>query len=214
MSSGARKRVAAGVALLIFAALCAVIFRGVGSAEDDFRDSAAPWQRGLAPPEVTEPGAAARFGEHLLGIAARADVQRAYGRYQLGLGDVIEGTVYPQTQARYRTVQALRSLRSSLARQDRARVDVAIGAILAEGAKTAGTQRATQLDRAASSFRRALDTDPENDEAKVDLEVLLRSVRDKAGIRGRPSPSSGRTPQRQQDPKGPVAPTEDEGAGF
>jgi hypothetical protein len=191
-----------------------MIFRGVGSAQDDYRDAAAPWQRGLAPTEVREPGTAARLGEHLLGIAARADVQRAYGRYQLGLGDVIEGTVYPQTQARYRAVLALRSLRSSLDPRDRARVDVAIGAILADGAKTAGTQRATQLARAADSFRRALDSDPENDDAKVDLEVLLRSVPDKAGIRGRPSPSSGRQPQKQQDPKGPVAPTEAEGAGF
>lgn len=214
MSSRAGQRVAVGIALLVLASLVAVVSRGVGTAERRFGEAAAEWQRGLAPGAVSEPGVATRMGERLLGISGRADVQRAYDRYRLGLGDVIEGTVYPQTQARFRVVETLRSLRSALSAEDRARVDVAIGAILAEGAKNAGTQRAAQLDRAAESFRRALDTDPGNEDAKVDLEVLLRSARDKAGVRGRPSPSSGRRPQKQQDPKGPVAPTEAEGAGF
>jgi hypothetical protein len=214
MSLHAGQRVALGIALLVLASLFVVVSRGVGTAEQRFGEAAVEWQRGLAPGGVAEPGVATRMGERLLGISGRADVQRAYGRYRLGLGDVIEGTVYPQTQARFRAVETLRSLRSSLAAKDRARVDVAIGAILAEGAKNAGTQRAAQLDRAAESFRRALDTDAGNEDAKVDLEVLLRSARDRAGVRGRPSPSAGRRPQKQQDPKGPVAPTEAEGAGF
>jgi hypothetical protein len=214
MSSRAGQRVAVGIALLVLASLFAVVSRGVGTAEQRFGAAAAEWQRGLAPGGVSEPGVATRIGERLLGISGRADVQRAYGSYRLGLGDVIEGTVYPQTQARFRAVETLRALRSSLAAKDRARVDVVIGAILAEGAKNAGTQRAAQLDRAAESFRLALDTDPANEDAKVDLEVLLRSARERAGVRGKPSPSSGRRPQKQQDPKGPVAPTEDEGAGF
>lgn len=214
MRARAWQRVAAGVALLMAAAVCVVAARGVEIAARGFAETTAAWQRGVAPAEVTQPGVAVRLGERLLAIAARSDVQRAYGRYRLGLGDVIEGTVYPQTQARFRAVEALRALRPSLAAEDRARVDVAIGAILAEGAKTAGSQRTVQLERAAASFRRALDADPGNHDAKVDLEILLRSAKERAGVRGRPSPSSGRPPQQQQDPKGPVAPTANEGAGF
>ena len=66
-------------------------------------------------------------------------------------------------------------------------MDVAIGAILAEGARNAGTQRAVQLDRAAEAFRRALRSDPANPDAKANLEVLLRSEKERASARSRPS---------------------------
>jgi hypothetical protein len=207
-------RVAAGVALLGFAVVCALAFRGVGVAERTFAAGGAEWQRGLLPERVSEPDLIARAGERLLGIDARADVQRTYERYRLGLGDVIEGTVYPQTQARFRAVESLRALRESLGVEDRARVDVAIGAMLAEGARSSGSQRGVQLVRAAEAFRRALQLDPASSAAKVNLEALLRVERERVSPRGRPSPTSGRQQQNQQDPKGPVAPTEDEGSGF
>ena len=208
------RRVAAGIVLLGLAALCMLAFRGVGVAEQTFESGGATWQRGLLPGPVSEPGFVARLGEQLLGVDERADVRRAYERYRLGLSDVIEGTVYPQTQARFRAVESLRALRPSLGSEDRAKVDVAIGAILAEGARNAGTQRAVQLERAAEAFRRALRSDPANPDAKANLEVLLRAEKERASARSRPSSTSGPQQRNQQDPKGPVAPTEDEGSGF
>ena len=204
-----------GVALLGVALLCAVAFRGVALAERSYTEQSAAWQRGAAPRSVSEPGLDLQLGETLLGLHARAEAQRAYERYRQGLADVIPGTRYPQTQARFDLVARLTELRSSLGERDQAALDVVLGAVLTDSAKTAGEQRRTQLQRALDSFRRALSADPDNDSAKLGLEVLLqRDVQQKQKASAKPSSTAGRKPLKQQDPKGPVAPTQAEGQGF
>jgi hypothetical protein len=208
-------RALCGVGLLGVALMCALGVRGVGLAERSYAEQSAAWQRGAAPRARSAPGLDLRLGESLLGLHARAEAQRAYERYRTGLADVIPGTQYPQTQARFDLVARLTELRPSLGRVDRAAVDVVVGAVLTDSAKTAGEQRAAQLERAREAFRLALATDPENDAAKLGLEVLLqRDAQERQRGSARPSSTAGRRPQKQQDPKGPVAPTQAEGQGF
>ena len=92
-------RAAAGVALLVVAVALALLARGIDEAARAFDDTSAAWQRGAAPASAARPGALQALGERVLGIEARADLQRAHRDYLLGLADVIPGTTYPQTQA-------------------------------------------------------------------------------------------------------------------
>ena len=208
-------RAVCGVGLLGVALVCALGLRAVGLAERSYAEQSAAWQRGASPRAHSSPGLDLRLGESLLGLRARAEAQRAYERYRAGLVDVIPGTQYPQTQARFDLVARLSELRPSLGRADRAAVDVVLGAVLTDSAKTAGEQRSAQLQRALEAFRRAVSTDPQNDSAKLGLEVLLqRDTQQKREASARPSSTAGRRPHAQQDPKGPVAPTQAEGQGF
>ena len=158
------------------------------------------------------PGAAQRLGEVLLGIDGRSDVLRAYQDYRAGLADVIPGTVYPQTQARWEALAALRRLRPSLpTAKDRASADVVMGVIFTAGASSSGKQRGTQMGYAIQAFQRAVREDPANATAKLDLELELRSEldRDKARDRAQARPSTSPPSRRrkpQQDPRGPTPP--------
>jgi hypothetical protein len=209
-------RVVAGLLLLALAIAAAFLAHGVGAAASAFRGTQAEWQRGLAPGPATEPGRARRLGEILLGVDGRSDVLRAYQDYRAGLADVIPGTRYPQTRARYEAVTTLKRLRSTLSRpEDRASADVALGVIFTAGATESGQQRAVQTRYALEAFRRAVLEDPANATAKLDLEVLLRSEAERAQARARPSAGVGGNPrQRRQDPRGPTAPAREEGTGY
>ena len=210
-------RVAVGLLLLTLGVGAAFVAHGVSAAADTFRHSQAEWQRGLAAAPGADPGRAQRTGEVLLGIDARADVLRVYQRYQAGLANVIPGTLYPQTRARYEAVAELRRLRSSFDdSRGRSSVDVVLGAIFTGGAATAGKQRTVQTRYAIDAFTRAVLEDPENATAKLDLEVLLRSQLDRERGRAQPhqSNSPSRRRQRQQDPRGPTLPARAEGTGY
>jgi hypothetical protein len=207
-------RVALGGAMLLLSILCLALVREVSAAQRSFADGQAAWQRAVAPEVVSSPGIRRRVGETLLGVRSRADVQRAYSRYRAGLADVIEGTSYPQTTARFTAVEELSALRDELPPADRAVVETVIGAILVDGAKAAGPRKRAELRRAEDAFRRALAADPGNAIAKLDLEVLLqRSSSDERRRSRAPSPS-GRSTKGQVDPKGPVASVRAEGEGF
>jgi hypothetical protein len=141
-------------------------------------------------------------------------VLRTYQDYRAGLADVIPGTVYPQTRARFEAVKELRRLRSSLgSRHDRAAVDVVLGTIYAASADDSGEQRAVQTRHAIDRFRQAAVADPENATAKLDLEVMLRAeinrTDSRATARGSPSRRG-----RPQNPRGPTAPARSEGTGY
>ncbi len=207
-------RAVVGVVLLLLALLCLVVARGVRAAERAYVDRQAAWQRAVDPEPVAQPPVAQRLGESLLGVSARAETQRVYERYRAGLADVIEGTAYPQTRARFTAVDALAALRDDLAPADRAVVDTVIGTILVDGAKSAGARKREELRKAEDAFRRALDVDPGNPTAKLDLEVLLQRTSSRSSSRSRAASPSGRRPKGQQDPKGPVAPVQAEGQGF
>jgi hypothetical protein len=211
--------VAFGLLLLTLAVGTAFIAEGVGRAATAFRHSQATWQRGLAGPPAQAPGPAQRLGEALLGIEGRSDVLRAYQDYRAGLANVIPGTVYPQTQARWEALASLRRLRPSLPRaEDRASVDVVLGVIFTAGSATSGQQRGMQTRYAIQAFQRAVREDPANTAAKLDLEVVLRSELDKektrARAQARPSTSPpNRRRKAQQDPRGP-APPRSQGDGY
>jgi hypothetical protein len=208
-------RVAAGVFLLALAVAAAFVAHGVGQAASAFHDVQAEWQRGVAPTPPADPGRAQRLGEVVLGVDGRSDVLRAYQRYRVGVADVIPGTRYPQTRARYEAVNTLRRLRGSLGPADRASADVALGVVYTAGAAEAGEQRAAQTRLALDAFRRAVLEDPANATAKLDLEVLLRSEAARTRASARSSPGIARNPrQRQQDPRGPTAPSRAEGTGY
>ena len=90
-----------------------------------------------------------------------------------------------------------------------------IGAILVDGARSAGARKREELRKAEDSFRRALEADPGNLNAKLDLEVLLaRATASRASSRSRRGDPVGSSPKGQEDPKGPVAPVQAEGQGF
>lgn len=205
-------RVALGLLLLTLAVGAAFIAQGVGEAATAFRHSQAKWQRGLAGPPAQAPGTAQRLGEVLLGIDGRSDVLRAYQDYRAGLADVIPGTVYPQTQARWEALAALRRLRPSLSTaEDRASADVVTGVIFTAGSAASGQQRSMQTRYAIQAFQRAVREDPANATAKLDLELVLRSEldRDKARTRAQARPSTSPPNRRrkpQQDPRGPSPP--------
>jgi len=215
VTRGRLLRVAGGLVLLALALAAAFAARGVGQAASAFRGMQAEWQRGVTPAPPHEPGTAQRLGEVVLGVQARSDVLRAYERYRAGVADVIPGTRYPQTRARYEAVDALRRLRGSLGREDRAIADVVLGVVYTAGAAEAGEQRAAQTRYALDAFRRAVLEDPANSTAKLDLEVLLRSEARRTQAQARSSPGIARNPrQRQQDPRGPTAPSRAEGTGY
>lgn len=217
MSRRARLRVAFGVLLLVLALALAFVSHGVGEAQASFRNLQAEWQRGLVAAPAASPGRAQRAGEALLGIGARSDLLRVYQSYRTGTADVIQGTVYPQTRARFEAIARLRSLRTSLSSPpDRASADIVLGAIFAAGVATPGEQRAVQTGDAIDAFTRAVLEDPTNATAKLDLEVELRSEldRQKASAQARASDSPSRRRQRQQDPRGPTTRTKGEGSGY
>lgn len=208
-------RIALGLLLLALAVGAVLLAHGTTEAASAFRSQQADWQRGLVPAPPASPGLARRAGEAVLGIRARSDVLRSYQAYRAGLADVIEGTRYPQTRARFEAIKALERLRSSLrAGSDRASADVVLGVILTDAASSAGPQREAQLRRALAVFARAVREDPANAAAKVDLEVLLRATSPKTTSRARPSRSTDRRRQSDESPRNPTAPSRAEGEGF
>jgi hypothetical protein len=172
-------RALAGIALLALAVGAAVLSNGVADAARSFRETQAQWQRGVMAETPGRAGAAQALGERLLGVRARSELMRAYLDYRVGISSVIEGTAYPQTQARWNAISTIRSLRPSLARaQDRAAADVTLGVVYAAsaGASAPGQQRQTLVRYAVESFSRAVLEDPANAEAKYDLELLLAAA--------------------------------------
>ena len=214
MSRRALVRAAAGVLLLALAVAAVAVARGTADAATAFRDSQAVWQQGTVPVPVRSPGLTQRIGETLLGIRVRSDVLRAYERYRAGLADVIPGTTYPQTRARFEAIETLRGLRASVGgERDRAAVDVFLGVVLAGSASGTGPQRQAQLDSALAAITRAAAEDPSNATAKLDLEVLLRA---QSPSKASSSRSGSATKQRQppESARNPTAPARAEGNGF
>jgi hypothetical protein len=208
-------RIALGLLLLALAAGSMVIVRGITDAAGGFRSHQAEWQRGLEPAPAPAPGPAQRTGELLLGIGARSDVLRVYENYHAGLADVIEGTTYPQTRARFEAIKALERLRPSLSSSsDRASSDVVLGVILTEAASSAGPQRETLQKNALAAFSRAARENPTNTTAKLDLEVLLQAIAARTKSPPKPSGSTSRRRQNGENPRNPTAPARAEGEGF
>ena len=212
-----RQRALKGAAGMLLLA-CAVGFVFLASSTSDaaraFRNNQPEWQRGLVPPPASSPGRGQRAGEALLGISVRSDVLRAYQTYRAGLANVIPGTTYPQTRARFEAIKTLERLRESLAsRRDRSAVDVVLGVILTDAASTAGRQREQVQKSALAAFVRAIREDPANAAAKLDLEVLLQAT---ARTKGQPRPSrpTYRKPRGNEIPRNPTAPARAEGTGF
>jgi hypothetical protein len=210
-----RLRAALGMLMLALAVGALILARGTSDAASAFRERQAEWQRGFAPAPAVSPGLVQRAGEALLGIGPRSDVLRTYQDYRAGLADVIPGTTYPQTQARFEAIKRLERLRTSLRSDaDRASADIVLGVVLTGSASTAGPQRATQLENALAAFGRAAREDPANATAKLDLEVLLRATAPRKKSEARPSNSSSRQRQRGEIPRNPPAPARAEGNGF
>ncbi len=176
MKRGPLVRLTAGVLLIVVAVGAAMLARGVAQAERADRDTRAAWQPGTAPRPPAPPGWLQTAGERGLGISARSELQRAYIAYRAGLADVIPGTMYPQTQARYQVIAAIGRIRGSLrSDRDRASADAVLGRVFAESATAAGptTQRRALRDNAVRALRRAVLGDPTSAASKHDLEVLL-----------------------------------------
>ena len=208
-------QVAAGVLLLACAAGSAFLARGTTDAAHAFREQQAEWQRGVVPTPAPSPGRGQRVGEAMLGIGARSDVLRSYQTYRAGLANVIAGTTYPQTRARFEAIKSLERLRGSLAsNRDRSATDVVLGVILTGEASSAGPQRKQVEASALAAFVRAIHQDPGNAEAKLDLEVLLQAAAPRKKSRPRPSRPSDRKPRGNENPRNPTAPARAEGTGF
>ena len=208
-------QVALGILLLACAAGAVFLARGTADAARAFRAQQAEWQRGLVPAPAASPGPAQRAGEALLGIGARSDVLRSYQDYRAGLANVIPGTTYPQTRARFEAIKTLEGLRSSLrSNRDRAAVDVVLGTILTDAASSAGPQRKRVQKSAVDAFVRAVREDSANATAKLDLEVLLQAAAPRTKSRPRPSGSPNRKPRSNENPRNPTAPARAEGTGF
>jgi hypothetical protein len=172
-------RVGAGLLALALAVAAALLARGVAEAARETNGLQAHWQRGLAAQEQEPPGRLQSAAERLLGVRARNELVRAYLDYRQALASVIEGTLYPQTQARWNAISAIGRLRGSLATaQDRSAADTTLGAVYASSATASGPGRQRQglLRDAIRAFTRAVVEDPDNAKAKHDLEVLLAAA--------------------------------------
>ena len=208
-------RAIVGMLLLALATGFVVLARGTDDAAEAFRDRQAEWQRGLEPAPVASPGFAQRAGETVLGIGARSDVLRSYQIYRAGLANVIPGTTYPQTRARFEAIKRLEVLRGSLrSNVDRASVDVTLGVILTDAASGAGPQRETMQRNAVATFMRAIREDRLNATAKRDLEVLLQATERRTKSQASPSRSASRRREKDENPRNPTAPARTEGNGF
>ena len=208
-------RVALGTLLLALAVAFVFLARGTADAAKAFRAGQAEWQRGTAPAPAVAPGPVQRAGEKVLGIGARSDVQRAYQNYRAGLANVIEGTTYPQTRARFDAIETLERVRRSLRNgPDRASVDVVLGVILTDAASSAGPQREAEQRKALAAFTRAVREDPASATAKLDLEILLEAMSPRTKSQARPSSSTNRKRQSDANPHNPTAPARAEGEGF
>ena len=204
-----------GVLLLGLAVVALALAGGTRDAADTFREGQAAWQRGLEPARPVARSLRERTGEKLLGIDARSDVLRAYQDYRAGLADRIPGTTYPQTRARFEVLQRLRRLRTTLADdRDRASVDTVLGVVLVDDAAGAGQQRRAQLEQALAVFARAVREDPGNSTAKLDLELVLRSLTPSSKARPTPAGTPSRQRQREGNPRTPTSPPRAEGNGF
>jgi hypothetical protein len=183
-------RIATGLALLALAVVCALLARGVDQAGREW-EALQAFGQGV-PSATADPGTLAVAGERLLGVHARTELLRAWRDYRLGLANVIPGTTYPQTQARWNAIAAVTRLRSSLEPRDRAAADVLLGRVYAAAAAASGptTQRVALRDSAIAAMRRAVLGDPSSAEAKHDLETLLAE----AGAAGARSQGSARRP--------------------
>jgi hypothetical protein len=208
-------RISLGIVLLALAIGSVLLARGTADAASAFRARQAEWQHALEPMPAASPGAAQRAGEIVLGIGARSDVLRAYENYRAGLAEVIEGTTYPQTRARFEAIKTLERLRPSLRRaSDRASADIVLGVILTDAASSAGPHRETQWRSALGAFSRAVREDPANATAKLDLEILLQQATPRTKSRARPSGSPSRRRTSDENPRNPAAPARAEGEGF
>jgi hypothetical protein len=167
-----------GVVLVLLACAVAVLSQGVARAGQAFDANTAPWaDRATAAPDA--PGVPQATAERLLGIHAGNELMRSYRSYRAGLADVIEGTLYPQTQARWNMIAAVRRLRPGLrSAHDRAAADVTLGVVYAASAVASGPgpQRQALQRNAIATFRRAVLEDPANGDAKVALELLLAAM--------------------------------------
>jgi hypothetical protein len=202
-------RALAGIVLLVAAVGLAALSTGVARAWRAFDDAAAR-RTVSAPRAVAEPGMLQSAGERLLGIRARAQLQRADARYRAGLADVIPGTTFPQTRARWSAAAAIGRLRPGLDDpRDRAAADTLLGHVLAGSALAAGpgNQRRNMRDDAVAAFVRAVRADPANAGAKHALELLLREASDAdaqprgdAGHQASQKPTA--TPRAEQEGSG------------
>jgi hypothetical protein len=201
--------------MLAIAVGALILARGTADAARAFRERQAEWQRGLAPAPAVSPGPVQRAGEALLGIGPRSDVLRAYQDYRAGLADVIPGTTYPQTRARFEAVRRLEQLRASLrSNADKASADIVLGVVLTGSSSAAGPQRAAQLENALAAFGRAVREDPANATAKLDLEILLRATAPRNKSEARRSDSPNHRQQKEGNPRNPTARANAEGNGF
>jgi hypothetical protein len=208
-------RAAFGGLLLAVAVGLVLLARGTADAAGAFRSHQAVWQRGLEPVTEVPPGRVERLGERVLGIGARSDLLRAYQAYRSGLANVIPGTTYPQTRARFEAIERLDRLRGSLrSAADRAAADVVLGVVLVGAADGAGQQRDALRHGAVAAFVRAVAEDPANATAKIDLEALLQAAATRPKTRARPSASAGQRRENDTNPRNPTAPARGDGTGF
>jgi hypothetical protein len=201
--------------LLLCSAGSVLLARGTADAAQAFREQQAEWQRGLQPATAASPGPARRAGEAILGIGTSSAVLRSYQSYRAGLANVIQGTAYLQTQARFEAIKTLERLRPSLrSNRDCAAADVVLGAILTDAESSAGPQRKRVEKSAVDAFVRAVREDPANATAKLDLEVLLQAAAPRTTSRPRPTGSPNRKRRSNENPRNPAAPARAEGTGF
>ena len=208
-------RVALGMLLLVLAAGAVFLARGTADAAAAFREQQAEWQRGLVPAPAASPGPAQRAGEAMLGIGARSDVLRAYRDYRAGLANVIPGTTYPQTRARFEAIKTLERLRASLASdEDRSSADVVLGVILTDAASSAGPQREAQLEERPRRVRARGARGPgeRHCEARPRGAAAGGGAADEEPARPRARPTDG--VRSNENPRNPTAPARAEGDGV
>jgi len=210
MTRHSSARVLAGVVLLVLALGAALLAHGIDDVARQLREAQAHRQRGFAA-HAAEPGGPVQMvAEHLLGIRAQSELMRAYDSYRFGLSNVIEGTRYPQTQARWNAISTIDRLRPSLTRaRDRAAADVMLGVVYAGSASASGAAGSRQalMRHAVDSFTRAVLEDPGNAVAKQNLELLIAAAADaeartRARNTGRNDPKGRPTPRPHAQPAG------------
>jgi hypothetical protein len=176
----------------VLALLAADVARWPGALDaGDIRYRVAPGEEGLWRPAQRIPAGAAR---RLLGLDDDLEVRDALRAVRLGrLDDFVVGDprlALLRADARLR-LQAIASGDGAVA--NRSRALGLLGTLSFASAMTEAQDRATHLQEAVRGYRQAIGVDPENDEAKLNLELALQRGRglEVGEASGGPNPSPG-----------------------
>ena len=185
-------RVGLGLLLLLVAVVAVLLAADVRSARDSVRAGDVAFQSRPASASWTSPGtlpfATAR---RILGLSGPLAFRRAARSFVAvaAAGNGIDNG-YSESQARGALEATLTKLAGGSNRPQDSAVENLLGILAFEDTKQVGPAAPAPVDRSLADFQAAVELDPTNDDAKFNLELLLRELLAR-GVRPGSNSSSG-----------------------